>query len=635
MVLYINYSFDSSVTSLPTAERNEYEAAVEAACEYYEHVFTSPSEITVNLAFGWGEYGGNPITGNNVAENYATLVNVSSYTTIKNALTNRAFAVALSGTDPGDDITAANMLPSSDPAPGGNGSYFLSNAQAQALGLTPSYNNNTNANHYDGYVGLNSSDLFTFDPNKRAVSGDYDAIGTLEHEISEVLGRFDALAQTGVTIDGNTEQQKDGQYSLLDLFHYDSSGVRSMDLPLFQPVSTAAYFSIDGSHYLEEYNNLSVSSGDLGDWLPSISGDSYGSSPPGVLAAVTPTDLREDNVIGWDLAPATINDFSGNGVSDVLFYNQNSGALGYDEMNGSYQGWQSVGGSSTAYSIVGTGDFNDDDTADILFHNSATGDVGFYAMSNGGEPSGTGPTEGNNAAGKLIPSSTNGWVNIGVANTAYSVVGTGTLEADNGEDNTSDILFRNNATGDMGFWNIVNGANTGWVHLGSSSTAYSVVGIGDFENDGSADPLFRNSATGDIGFINIVDGAVSGPNNGWVDLGVANTAYSVVGVADFFGPNLGAADILFRNNTTGDMGYWDVLNGKNNGWVPLGPSSTAYTVVGVGDYEGNGAEDILFRNNTIGDTGYVNMFAGAVSGPNGGWVDIGASSTAYHVIAGA
>jgi hypothetical protein len=37
---------------------------------------------------------------------------------------------------------------------------------------------------------------------------------------------------------------------------------------------------------------------------------------------------------------------------------------------------------------------------------------------------------------------------------------------------TSDVLFRNDATGDTGFYAIVNGVNTGWHDVGASSTAY-------------------------------------------------------------------------------------------------------------------------------------------------------------------
>jgi hypothetical protein len=155
MGLVIDYSFDSTVTSLPTTLRNEYEAAVAAACEYYEHVFNN--NITVNILFSWGTEDGNTITGNTVGENNSNGP-TENYTTIKDALDDRVFGLALSGGNFGDSLTAANTLPSSDPAPGGDGSYYVSDPQMKALGLTPTYNNTTNAQHYDGYVGLNSSD---------------------------------------------------------------------------------------------------------------------------------------------------------------------------------------------------------------------------------------------------------------------------------------------------------------------------------------------------------------------------------------------------------------------------------------------------------------------------------------------
>jgi hypothetical protein len=70
--------------------------------------------------------------------------------------------------------------------------------------------------------------------------------------------------------------------------------------------------------------------------------------------------------------------------------------------------------------------------------------------------------------------------------------------------------------------------------------------------------------------------------------------------------------------------------GAPGNWVGLGASSTAYSVVAVGDYTGNGISDILFRNNATGDTGYSVVPA---RGNAGAWHNLGASSTAYSVIA--
>ena len=212
-----------------------------------------------------------------------------------------------------------------------------------------------------------------------------------------------------------------------------------------------------------------------------------------------------------------------------------------------------------------------------------------------------------------------GWQDIGASSTAYRVVGIGDFNGDG----ISDILYRSNATGDTGFYAISNGANAGWHDVGASSTAYTVVGVGDFFNSGTDDVLYRNNTTGDTGFYEIVNGV----NTGWHDVGASSTAYTVVGVGSFLGND--TDDILYRNNTTGDTGFYAVINGVNTGWQDIGTSSTAYSVVGVGDFLGNGTDDVLYRNSATGDTGFYEI----VNGVNTGWVDVGASSTAYSVVA--
>jgi plastocyanin len=215
-----------------------------------------------------------------------------------------------------------------------------------------------------------------------------------------------------------------------------------------------------------------------------------------------------------------------------------------------------------------------------------------------------------------------GWFGYGLASTAYTVVGVG----DFNHDGTSDILFRNNATGSTGYLaNPLGGGHGAWVDLGASSTAYSIVGDGDFNGDGTADLLFRNSSSGDMGMFLL---HASGPNT-WQDLGSPSLLYSVVGIGDFTGN--GKADILFQNTATGDTGYYQPgIGGAQGVWVGLGAASTAYSVVGVGDFNGDGTSDILFRNNASGAAGYLAMPKG---GGHGSWVDLGVSSTAYSVVA--
>jgi 6-phosphogluconolactonase (cycloisomerase 2 family) len=117
----------------------------------------------------------------------------------------------------------------------------------------------------------------------------------------------------------------------------------------------------------------------------------------------------------------------------------------------------------------------------------------------------------------------------------------------------------------------------------------------DFNGDAFSDILFRNNSTGDTGYTDL-------HNNVFNSLGGSPAAWSVVGAGDYNGDNF--SDILFRNNSTGDTGYTDL---HNNVFNSLGGSPASWSVVGSGDYNGDNFSDILFRNNSTGDTGYTDI----------------------------
>ncbi len=97
--------------------------------------------------------------------------------------------------------------------------------------------------------------------------------------------------------------------------------------------------------------------------------------------------------------------------------------------------------------------------------------------------------------------------------------------------------------------------------------------------------------------------------------------------ADFMGK--GNSNVLFRASASGDTGFYQISNSANVGWVNIGASSTAYALIAAaGDFNGDGTSDVLFRNNASGDTGFYAI----VNGANAGWHDVGASSTAYSVV---
>jgi hypothetical protein len=263
-------------------------------------------------------------------------------------------------------------------------------------------------------------------------------------------------------------------------------------------------------------------------------------------------------------------DLNGDGRSDMLMRNHEGDIGSYQVVGGQYQ-WTALAQAKMTYSVAGVGDFDGDHKSDLLLRNNVTGDLNFYS------------------AGSTLRT-------IGASSNSYAVVATGDFD----RDGTSDILFRD-AAGDMGFYRMSAGATTGWGHLGPSSTDYTVVGVGDLDGDGGDDILFRNMTAGGqgaLGFYHLQNGALTS----WGSIATSSTAYTVVGVADFDGN--GSADILFRNDTTGDTGFYKIDHGHFVDWVNVQSSSPDYRVVNVGDFDNNGSVDILFENEFTHDLGY-------------------------------
>jgi hypothetical protein len=206
-------------------------------------------------------------------------------------------------------------------------------------------------------------------------------------------------------------------------------------------------------------------------------------------------------------------------------------------------------------------------------------------------------------------------------NTDYSVAAIGDFSGSG----TAQILFRDNANGAEGYLvPATSGHAASWVNLGVSSSAYSVVGSGDLTGTNRDSVLFENLSNGSLGYFTLGN---SGPNT-WQSLGTPSLLYSVAGVGDLDGN--GTADIMFRNNSTGQEGYYSMPRGGGQAsWVGLGTSSTAYSVIGIGDFDGNSSGEILFRNGSNGDWGFVTPANG---GNSATWTDIGASNTAYTAV---
>lgn len=280
----INVTYDSNVMALATSDPTlytNYTAAIQTAVQYYESIITNP--ITVSIGFGWGEINDTPIGSDDAGESQTSL-DTFSYSQVYNAVKTHDTTSAV-------QLAAVASLPTTDPTNGAT--FVLATSEAAALGLPT-------VGKVGGFVGLSSSVNFAWTPD--VSSGQLYAVGVIEHEISEVLGRLD----TGGS---------GGEYSLLDMFRYTAAnglgndpigaaaGARDEPFVAGYNSNAPSYFSYNGTAVglLYETPGDVASGADVGDWAPSVNNDAFGDGPEGQLDTVSTTDLQEMNVLGYDL----------------------------------------------------------------------------------------------------------------------------------------------------------------------------------------------------------------------------------------------------------------------------------------------------------------------------------------------
>ena len=258
-------------------------------------------------------------------------------------------------------------------------------------------------------------------------------------------------------------------------------------------------------------------------------------------------------------------DFNGDGVSDMLLRNENTGGNQIWRSANSAQ-VQAVTAVGHPWAIAGIGDFDADGKSDLLWRNLSTGANSIWKAANSATQIGV---------GTLNPQD-------------WAVVGVGDFNGDL----RADILWHNHATAANMYWPSGNAAAS--VALTRvTDLGWEIVGVGNFDGDSRADILWRHSFSGR----NAIWKSGSSASQQAIT-GIPNALWRVAGTGDFNGD--GRSDILWRNQGTGGNTLW--LSG--NSATPLVLSNVGqgwgWFVAGTGNYDGDTRADILWRNALTG-----------------------------------
>lgn len=251
-----------------------YSAAVQANADF--------SAIQTGISFVANEFSG--LYSDNVTLNFeidqATGVlgqSLFSNAYYRGSYANVRAALAADSTSAADAIAVGNMAVSAPIGPGAN-EWYVTSAQAKAIGLLVGSNSASDGNYTFG----SDSGLFDFDRSDGISAGKYDFIGTTEHEFSELMGRVSQLTNQGFG------------YNLFDTFRYTAAGVRN-----FSDTACSVYYSIDGGTTNQKDYNC-VAGADVQDWASGVPSDPFNAfGSPGVVNALNALDAQVMDVIGW------------------------------------------------------------------------------------------------------------------------------------------------------------------------------------------------------------------------------------------------------------------------------------------------------------------------------------------------
>src|SRR5262249_21374623 len=205
--------------------------------------------------------------------------------------------------NPGDDKAFTDALPAADPAvasPNTNTiQWFVTRGQEKLLGLNGVARDAGNANtDPDTGITLNSAVAFDFDRTDGITAGQYDAFAVMAHELTEVMmGRI--MQGGALAVDNNQKPLPINLYQVMDLLHFTSAANGAPGRAILE-TGANNIISFTGTQGDPNFNLVLDNNGDIADPNGAASPrNSFADAAFGVINAITETDLRIMDAIGW------------------------------------------------------------------------------------------------------------------------------------------------------------------------------------------------------------------------------------------------------------------------------------------------------------------------------------------------
>jgi hypothetical protein len=300
-LLWENF-YQTDVTNNPNSAA--FQAAVTAVENFLSSQLTTfgpNSDVTlrINWRFDTTDYNGTAFQPGTLANNVFLNQGTTTYADIRNALLAR---VDSNDSNPGDDAAFTGALPVNDPAVATTGNtvqWIVFRGQEKLLGLNNVARDAGNAQtDPDTGITLNSAVAWDFDRSNGITPGQTDAFGVIAHELTEsAMGRFMAGGAQPKDSKGNLLPFND--YYLMDLLHFTSAANGAPGRAILE-TGANNIISFTGTQGDPNFNLVLDNNGDIADPNNIASPrNSFADSASGVINAITQTDLRIMDALGW------------------------------------------------------------------------------------------------------------------------------------------------------------------------------------------------------------------------------------------------------------------------------------------------------------------------------------------------